>query len=178
MKFIPFFLSILLAANVAVADTSPSTISPAQSSSADLDASINDSIKAFKEAFNIDVNKDTIQQAAIKTLTDYNAKLKTCTSGTYKFAMINEGYGHRENGQVIPMLIINTTVIQGMQNNTCGVILQPNTPDESDCQFSQNSLDFMSTSQLGTGDSIADLNSVDKFSQILDQQCKDKSPQK
>ncbi len=116
---------------------------------------------------------------ARKSLTDFNAKLKTCTPGNYKYVMIDDSYGHRDqNNTVAPLLQLVNTTIQGNQNSKCVVVMEPNTPDSTTCHLTQDTLDMWASSKAGMGETtMADFKAVDKLGNLMQTQCDAQKPQ-
>jgi hypothetical protein len=91
----------------------------------------------FKTWFNKDVAKQDVKSTAIKMEQDYYAAFKTCTPGNYKYVTFDPMYAMEKS----PMITLASSKIMGFQNGKCIVTLDPNTPDVSQCQFSQESID-------------------------------------
>ena len=141
----------------------------------DMNASMEQSVKDYNEMFQTDITKDQLRSTALAKIAETNAKLKDCVPGTYNSVTINEMYGHRQdNKTIVPFLTPNTTVIKGMSDNVCTVIMSPDTSEETTCQFPQSSLDFITSSHLGEGEFTAK-PTFDKLVKILGEQCATKN---
>ncbi len=144
----------------------------------DMQTATDQAVKNYKLWFGVDVSKADLKNVARKSLTDYNAKLKTCTPGNYKYVMIDDFYGHRdEKNIIVPMLDLFTTTIQGYQKGKCVLIIEPNTPDSTTCRLTQDVLDATASSKEGMGESTLDDEvSYDKLATLTATQCDAQKP--
>jgi hypothetical protein len=141
----------------------------------DTNLALEQAAKDFKTWFGLDVPKDKIIETASELLSDFYQKLKLCKPGNYKYPVINNFFGMRqEDNKMQPFANLGITTIKGFNNGKCSIILGSEaSADEAHCELTQEALNFLSDKKYASGMSAsfqgpADL---DKFSQIMTKDC-------